>query len=83
MRRDETYLFVVEAVKNKAQDLGHLVQLPVKEAFLGEFVVHLRAELLDALGVPIRQVGGMLALEELDNLVQVHVSSLVSNLKKN
>jgi len=44
------------------------VEILVKEASLSQLVIHLGAKLLDALGVSIRQVGGMLALEELDNL---------------
>ena len=49
--------------------MSHLVELPEEEATFGELVVHLLAELLDALGVPVRQVSGVLALEELYHLI--------------
>ena len=70
---NSTYLLVVQTIENQAQNLCDSVKLLVEEAFLGQLVVHFRAELHDALSMPVGQVGGMLALEELDDLVQVHV----------
>ena len=65
----------MHAGQNKAQNLGDLVELAVEESLRGQLVVHLRAELLDALCVSVRQVGGVLALEKTNNLLQIHRNS--------
>ena len=67
-----TYLLIVQPIQQKAQNLSDFVQLFVEEAFLRKLVIHLRAELLDALSVPVRKISGMLALKKLNHLVKIH-----------
>ena len=49
--------------------MSDLVQLHVEEAVTDKFIIHLRAQLLDALRVPIRQICRVLALEKFDHLL--------------
>jgi len=48
-----TYLVVSESVEDQVDDLGNLFQLPVEEALLVEFIVHLLAELDNALRMSV------------------------------
>ena len=43
----------METVEDKAQNVLHEVELLVEEAVLCQLIVHLLAELLDALGVSV------------------------------
>ena len=59
----------MEPIENESQNLRNFVELADQEALAGVFVVHLAAELLDALGMTISLISGMFALDELDHLV--------------
>ena len=48
---------------NEIEDSANSVQLVVHEAFLAQLVVHLTADLNDALRMSVRKVLGMLAIK--------------------
>ena len=64
-----TYLLVSESIVNEAQNFCDFVEVAEVETFSSELVIHLRAELLDALSVPVCQVSGVLFSEKLNDLV--------------
>ena len=63
----------MQSVEQKTKHLGYFVELADEETLLVALVIHITAKLLDALSMAICLIGGVLALDELNDLVEIHL----------
>ena len=58
---------------NELKNLSNLRKLLEEESVAAQFVVHLLAEIDNALRMSIRQLSSVLVLKQVNNLVQIHL----------